>query len=288
MPECLQTLIRTAAGDGNLLFNVGPMPSGEIESRQIERLQEMGAWLAKYGASIYATRGGPFKPAKHMASTRHGNTIYLHILAWPDEVLRLPALPVKIVRSRVLTGGQAQLTQTDAGIEVVVAKADRHLIDTIVALELDKPALEIAPLAVTSLGQALTEGKPAKASNVYQNNAGYGPAKAVDGDDDTRWATDADTKQCWLEVDLGKPETFDHAMLDECVDYGVRVAAFQLEYQEGHAWKTFCSGTTMGNQLELRFAPVTARHVRLSIEGDHGPTINEFQLFAPAARRTSP
>ena len=27
---------------------------------------------------------------------------------------------------------------------------------------------------------------------------------AVDGDPETRWATDAGTKQCWIEVDLGK------------------------------------------------------------------------------------
>ena len=91
LPECLQTLIRTAGGDGNLLFNVGPMPNGEIEPRQVERLKEMGAWLAKYGESIYGTRGGPFKPAKHVVSTRKGNTIYLHILAWPEEALTLPA-----------------------------------------------------------------------------------------------------------------------------------------------------------------------------------------------------
>ena len=41
---------------------------------------------------------------------------------------------------------------------------------------------------------------------------------AVDDDDATRWATDAATRQCWLEVDLGTPQTFDRAMIDECVD----------------------------------------------------------------------
>ena len=45
--ECLDTLIRCAGGDGNLLFNVGPMPDGRIEPRQVERLKEMGLWLAK-------------------------------------------------------------------------------------------------------------------------------------------------------------------------------------------------------------------------------------------------
>jgi len=282
LPQCLQTLIRTAGGDGNLLFNVGPMPSGEIEPRQVERLREMGDWLAKYGESIYATRGGPYRPARHVVSTRSGNTIYLHIFAWPEDVLTLPSLPAKIVQTRVLTGGQAQVRATEDGIEITVPEADRQEIDTIVAIELDKPAIEIAPMSVSSLGQSLAEGKKASASNVYQNNASYGADRAVDGDEMTRWATDAGTKQCWLEVDLGKPETFDRAMLDECVDFGVRVSGFELQYREGDEWKTFFEGTTMGPQLGVKFDPVTAQHVRLNITGDHGPTINEFQLFAPA------
>ena len=70
--------------------------------------------------------------------------------------------------------------------------------------------------------------------------------------------------------------------------YGVRVKAFELQYQEGNDWKTFFKGTTIGRNREVRFDPVTARHVRLNIDGENGPTINEFQLFAPASRKTSP
>ena len=283
LPQCLQTLIRSAAGDGNLLFNVGPMPTGEIESRQVERLKEMGAWLAKYGESIYGTRGGPYKPAKYLASTRKESTVYLHIFAWPEEVLKLPALPAHVVNSRLLTGGQANVKQSDTGIEISIPPSDRQEIDTIVALELDKPAIGIAPIALSSIGQSLAEGKKAKASNVYQHNNAHNAAKAVDGDEETRWATDADTKQCWLEVDLGKPETFDHALIDECVEYGVRVKTFELLYQDGSDWKTFFKGTTIGRKLAVQFSPVTARHVRLNIDGEHGPTIYEFQLFPPAA-----
>ena len=115
-----------------------------------------------------------------------------------------------------------------------------------------------------------------------------GPAKAVDDDDYTRWATDASTGPCWLEVDLGKPETFDRALIDECVDFGVRVKAFELQYRDGDEWKTFQSGKAIGPNLVVKFDPVTARVVRLNItDGQGGPTINEFQLFAPAAPKTS-
>jgi alpha-L-fucosidase len=89
-------------------------------------------------------------------------------------------------------------------------------------------------------------------------------------------------------VDLGTPQTFDRAMIDECVTYGVRVKSFELQCRQGNGWKTFFRGQAMGRYREVKFAPVTARHVRLSIDGEGGPTINEFQLFPPAKRKPSP
>jgi alpha-L-fucosidase len=62
LEQCLHGLIRSAGGDGNLLFNVGPKPDGTIEPLQAQRLKEMGQWLEEYGYTIYGTRGGPFKP----------------------------------------------------------------------------------------------------------------------------------------------------------------------------------------------------------------------------------
>jgi len=149
LKQCVQTLVYCAGGDGNLLLNVGPMPNGEIEVRQVERLKEMGAWMKKYGETIYATRGGPYMPTKSMASTRKGKTIYVHIFAWEKDGLTLAPVPAKVVKSWAVTGGEAKVVQTDAGIEINVPKTARQPIDTIIALELDKPALDIAPLAGT-------------------------------------------------------------------------------------------------------------------------------------------
>jgi alpha-L-fucosidase len=252
-----------------------------IDPAQASRLKDNGDWLAKYGESIYATRGGPYKPNKSAISTRKGNTVFVHIIAWPEETLKLPPLPAKIVKSTVLTGGEASVQQTETGVEISVPAASRQEIDTIVALELDKPAMEIAPISVSSSGESLTTKKKARASNVYQNDKRYGADKAVDGEEETRWATDGSAKQCWLEVDLGKPETFDRASIEECVDYGVRVKSFELQAKDGKDWKTFFKGGPIGKKLEVKFDAITARVVRLAIEGEKGPTINEFQLFAP-------
>jgi len=283
LSECLHTLIRTAGGDGNLLLNVGPKPSGEIEPQQVERLAEMGQWLSQYGQSIYGTRGGPFKPARHVVSTWKGHTVYLHVLAWPEKSLSLPPLPSTILRSRLLTGGELSVRQTAQGIEIQVPTSDRQAIDTIIALELDEPAIDIAALSMGNFSGSLTESKPARASNVFQNNARYAAAMAVDGDPLTRWATDASTGTCWLEVDLGKPSVFDRALIDECVEWGKRVAAFELQYHDGDKWKSFYIGQDIGLNRQVKFQPVTTRLVRLNITaGQGGPTINEFHLFAPA------
>ena len=279
LKECIQTLVKCAGGDGNLLFNVGPMPTGEIEPRQVERLKEMGQWLGKNGASIYAARGGPFRPGPWGCSTSKDNSIFVHVFNWQGDSVTLPAIQKKIVSSSVLTGGKAEVRQSDAGIEIAVPPADRQELDTIVVLNLDGPAAEANPGKTASA--SLTTGKKATASNVYQKMAAYSPEKAFDDDEDTRWATDAGAHAAWLEVDLGKAETFDRAEIDEPAEYK-RVQEFELQYKDGEAWKTFHKGTAIGPKWTARFEPVTAQFVRLNIvKASEGPTILEFRLFAP-------
>jgi alpha-L-fucosidase len=146
--EVIRILAGCAGGDGNLLLNVGPMPDGRIEPRQVEVLNGVGAWLAGHGESIYGTRGGPYKPGPFGASTRRGNLIYLHVFAWPGPALRLPPLPARVIAGRVLGGGAATVTQTETGLEISVPAGDRHPADTVVVLELDGPAAGIASIEV--------------------------------------------------------------------------------------------------------------------------------------------
>jgi len=81
---------------------------------------------------------------------------------------------------------------------------------------------------VPGWGKSLAQGRPARASNVFAKDPAWGADKAVDGNDGTRWATDAGTREAWLEVDLGKPETFETAYLAEA--YPCRVQSFELQY----------------------------------------------------------
>jgi len=278
LEACLSMLIRCAGGDGNVLLNVGPTPTGQIAPEQASLLKEMGTWLTKYGESIYGTRGGPFKPGDYGVSTRKSNTIYLHVLEWPDEPLKLPAIPAKVVGSRVLGGGKADVRQTAAGLEVSVPETDRQTLDTVVAIELDGPALDIP--AMTVPGASLTTGAKATASNVYQQLAQHGPDKAVDGNSETRWATDSKTTSAWLEVDLGRPTAFRRAVIRQAFPELQRVRKFAIEVWRDDGWQPCYRGENLGAKLSARFEPVTARRVRLNItEATDGPTIWEFQLF---------
>jgi alpha-L-fucosidase len=274
--EVIHILARVVGGDGNLLLNVGPMPDGRIEPRQVEVLRQVGSWLRENGESIYDTRGGPFKPSSTLASTRKGNVVYVHVLKWSDEKVTLPPLPKKIVKSELLTEAALPVVQTDSGITLTVPQPGSEHADTIVKLALDGSAQDIPALDVTRPG-VIQPNMKATASNVYQRNSAYNPSKAIDGDDDTRWATDGGTKQAWLEVDLGQPMTFDAVEIDEVYD---RVRSFELQYQDGQQWRTFYHGTTLGEQFSAKFEPVTAQRVRLNVlDATDGPTITEFQLL---------
>ncbi len=288
LETCLGMLVRCAGGDGNMLLNVGPMPTGQIAPEQAGLLKEMGAWLAQFGESIYGTRGGPFKPGDYGVSTRKGDTIYVHILQWPDATLKLPVIPRKIVGSRLLGGGNAEVYQTKAGIEISIPESQRQPIDTVVALQLDGSALDLAAVAVPG-ALSLATGSKVTASNVYHNQPEYGADKAIDGISDTRWATDSGTKSAWLEVDLGEPKTFDRAVIKQAFDELKRVRQFAVEYWHEGKWKAIYEGEDLGERLTARFEPVTAQRVRLNItESTDGPTIWEFQLFGPVATTKSP
>lgn len=137
---CIQLLARTSVNDGNLLLNVGPTGTGSVEPRQLERLNEIGQWMARHGETVYGTRGGPFRSGPWGGSTHRGNRIFLHIVDWPEGVLELPPIDSKIVSNRSLTASAATVTQTSKGIRVSVPPNGRQEIDTIVLLELDGPA----------------------------------------------------------------------------------------------------------------------------------------------------
>ncbi len=137
--ECLRNLISCAGGNGNLLMNIGPMPTGEIDTREADRLRRVGEWLSTHGESIYGTKGGPYKPDATLASTRKGNKIYLHVLKWPDSAsLGLPTIDAKLVGSSRLIGGACDVVQSALGLEISLPPDLREPTATTLVLEFDR------------------------------------------------------------------------------------------------------------------------------------------------------
>ena len=140
--ECVKMLVSTVTGDGNLMLNVGPMPTGEIVPEQIDVLRRMGAWLGKYGASIYGTRGGPFANGPWGGSTYRKNQVWLHVFEWSGDTLHLPPIENSVLSVRALGGGTPGTVQTKSGLNVTLPKTQQDPLDTVIELTLAHPVLE--------------------------------------------------------------------------------------------------------------------------------------------------
>ena len=128
--DIVHTLIKAVGGDGNLLLNVGPMPDGRIEPRQVDLLKGVGKWLKVNGEGVYGTRGGPFLPNDKMASTHLGQVIYLHVMDKSLKEIKLP-LPQGVKANRVsILGGKS----------VSYDNRDRELLIHVPATIPDSPA----------------------------------------------------------------------------------------------------------------------------------------------------
>jgi len=277
LDKCIDVLVRTAGGDGNLLFNVGPMPDGRIEPRQVDRLAEMGAWLGQFGETIYGTRGGPYMPSAWGASTCKNSRVYLHVLDWnqvKDGRIELPPLPRAIIRHELLTGGAVELENTPEALILHFDAPARVEPDTILALEVEGNAEDISPIPLPT---EIVQGNFA-ASNVYESMDMYSPAMAFDGNPETRWATDSGTHQSWLQIRFNEPRKISQILVSEAC--GDRIQKFELQQSDdGKHWTTFYTGEKLGMNGRARFEAITTSGVRLNIlEATEGPTLWEVQF----------
>jgi alpha-L-fucosidase len=149
--ECIHTLLHTIGGDGNLLLNVGPMPTGRIENRQLDILADMGTWISKHREAVYGTRGGPYIPSETMVSTHKGNRIFLHLLQHPGKELTLPLPKGNGIQSAsfLVNGEAVPFMQTKASVTLKLPAALPDKTAAVVVLELDQNAREIQAIELS-------------------------------------------------------------------------------------------------------------------------------------------
>ena len=104
--------------------------------------------------------------------------------------------------------------------------------------------------------------------------------RALDGNRDSFWSAPADARNASIEVDFGKPVSFDRTLAMEWLDEGQAVRRYAVEIWDGQAWKEVARAEAIGHKKIDTFAPVTAQKVRLHILSSAGVArIREFQVF---------
>jgi len=113
-------LVETVSKGGNLLLNVGPTARGTFDGRALERLQGIGAWMAKNGRSVYACTQAPPefpRPANCLLTYNPAaKRLYVHVLEWPLGVLALDGFAGRVEYVQLLHDA-SEVPFTEKGAE---------------------------------------------------------------------------------------------------------------------------------------------------------------------------
>ncbi len=141
---------------------------------------------------------------------------------------------------------------------------------------------------LTKLGQILKDrsllpkridlsGCKVTCSSVWENGGQHNAERMFDDDYNTRWASAANTKDGWVEIDLGEAKRFSKVSIREYWDVTTK---FELQIKKDGQWQTIHTGTTIGIDYWAAFKPVKAQYVRLNIlEATDVPSIWEMGLY---------
>ena len=128
-------LVRSASVGANLLLNVGPTPDGQILAGHAARLRTVGTWLKLNGESVYGTRAGSIAPTATTVSTQRGDVLYIHVVDYVSDCVRLDAVPTAISHARLLRDGTPlPLERRDNKTIITLAPEHFDPFDTVIEL----------------------------------------------------------------------------------------------------------------------------------------------------------
>ena len=137
----IRNLVDIASKGGNYLLNVGPTAEGLIPAPSVERLREIGQWMAVNGESIHGTSASTLPALEWGRCTvKKGDgatTYYLHVFDWPESgKLAVPGLASG--QASVLSDGKKlQSKKIDDGLEINVGSSATDLIDTVLVVRVE-------------------------------------------------------------------------------------------------------------------------------------------------------
>jgi alpha-L-fucosidase len=105
-------------------------------------------------------------------------------------------------------------------------------------------------------------------------------AVLLDGDPDTYWSAPAGATTPRLTLTVPAPITFDRVVLQEPIALGQRIAAFEVEAEQGGAWHRIATGTTVGGKRILPVPPTRTARVRVTIHSARStPLLSEVAFY---------
>jgi alpha-L-fucosidase len=130
--ELIHTLVDVASKGGNFLLNVGPTSEGLIPQASVERLQEMGKWMAINSESIYGTTASPIGRPEWGRCTAKPGKLYLHVFNWPtDGKLVVPLAATQAGKAYLLSDKARATLPVSASNESVTISTPRAAPDSI-------------------------------------------------------------------------------------------------------------------------------------------------------------
>jgi alpha-L-fucosidase len=153
----LRNLIDIASKGGNYLLNIGPDSKGVVPPPEVERLHQVGKWLAVNGAAIYGTQptlfgpeagsfsttekdkeGKPkFIPTWNWRSTTTAEKIYIELFTWPSGSFHLESVPRTVTSAYLLADPMhkpLKVTTTGGGVDIQLPAKALDPIATVVVL----------------------------------------------------------------------------------------------------------------------------------------------------------
>jgi alpha-L-fucosidase len=129
----------------------------------------------------------------------------------------------------------------------------------------------------------------AKVSASSNRGAGYTASQLLDGNYASFWSSAAGERIASVELDFGKPRSFNRILIQEYVNLGQRVSAFSVEKEVEGKWLPLAKGTTIGFTRILRVPDTQSQKIRINfLEAKGEPLIAELGVYAAPALVFSP
>jgi len=149
--------------------------------------------------------------------------------------------------------------------------------------------MEFKKLIDESYKTNLALKKGVSASQVRGGSKVFAASNLSDGDFNTYWTTNDETKTGSFVIDLGSPAEMNRIVLQEYIPLGQRVASFSVEVWDGKKFREIDRQTTIGYKRILSFPTLKTSKVRIKIlEADACPVISELQIFKAPELLSSP